>query len=146
MQKKTIERSRRVKIYGSPSFAETPAISAGDIWAYSFDPYDDEAEYAPFNSLVVQNQSSADIKIKIENSPDNAFLVASGTSRVLEPEMVGFFKTFVVENLDGSTAISSGDLTLEVARQAMDADTKARQDVTQGQASNIIEKFTGIKL
>lgn len=135
-----MNRKQRIRIYGSPSFLYEPSISANAIYAIDFPSNEREGKYKPFDEIVVSNDSSSDIKIKINGSDNNSFIVEAGTSRVKDDQ---HFSSLVIKELSGS-AIAEGELRLEISRQPMNADKLAKIRASKSTIARVLHHFIGV--
>jgi len=100
------------------------------------------SKYKPFDGIQIQNSSSEDLKIQLNDQSDNSIILESGTSFQEEFPQIQPFSSFRVKNL-GSTAIADSDLRIVYYKAGMGADKAAYREVTQKPSNKIIEKFTG---
>lgn len=97
--------------------------------------------YLPFDSFQITNRSSS--------SAIEVTLNGQYTARVLPNTIETFSDVGVtkvnVENIE-TTTIDAGEIILEGSFDAYDADDKAREEAMRGTLSNVVEKFTGVRL
>lgn len=139
-----LDRQKRIEAYGSPTFQDQPAPAAGSKAMLSPNPSDPEAKYLPFDQLVVINNDNVDVKIRLQDEDDRSILVPANVTRTLSTPDIQPYHILSVENLDGSNAVTAGELTIERSRKGTGADDQARRHFLQSPLQRIVQKFTGL--
>lgn len=119
------------------------ALSSGETEVYNFRELEVNGvkgyfrPFLPLDTLVVVNQSSEDMSIKIGEMD---FWVPSNSTKSYTEQ--GF--TYVEITNEGGTSISSGEVTIEVKRAPYNSDKRARELKRRGPIRSMIKKFTGV--
>jgi len=120
-------RRQEIKARGSPPFRKRPSIAADDIYLYAPADNSKAARYFPFDYLQIINQSNVDVLVELEQRSDRSWTVGSSAARTLDD--IQPFRSYSVTNLDSSTSISQGELTVIARRQPWDANKQAQQQL-----------------
>lgn len=124
------------ELYGSPPFTQRPQIDAGGVFLHAPTKSDPEGKYFPLDKMKVANRSNADVLIYLDTNPDRALYVEARTQEIFE--QIQPFRSYKIENLNDSTAISSDDLKVTARKRPLDADKQAqRQAAQQNQGPDI---------
>jgi len=128
----------------SPRFAvEDTQIDADGALVVDPAPQDRASKYKPFDGIQIQNASSNDIELQLNDQNENSIVLESGQSMEKEFPDIQEFSRFRVENLNSSEIVSQ-DLRIVYYTTGVGADKAAYNDAAANPASKIIEKFTGM--
>ena len=130
-----------------PITIDIPALAAGDSHTINLRQRERNGRkgwfrpYLPMDSLQLTNQSAVDLEVSV-NGTFSDLVVSNAVESYDDAGVV----SLTVTNLSGSTSTSGGEVTAAVSRTPYDADDAAREQLGRSQASQIIEKFTGVQL
>jgi len=88
-----------------------------DLWhdAGDSEVYKASEEFGPFNKFVLQNNSSVDIKVRFDTSPDKEELVPSGNQLNVDPAENFWFREVVYARAN-SVTINANEVRVIWAR------------------------------
>lgn len=98
---------------------EAGIIAASGTWEVDFGANPgtfNRKEYAPFNSLVVTNNSTEDIEIRLERSSTKAIVLLDGQILIIEPEDGILFYDIDIVNRDAVNGISANEIIVVVSK------------------------------
>jgi len=135
-----LDREKRIDVYGSPTFTQSPSIGANSFFTFSPSPSDRVSKYLPLDNLFIRNDSSSDIRLILN---DQAYRIESGQSVSFDANDLIPFRRYKVVELTGNS-IPSGSLTIDVRREGTNADSAARDAKLSSPISDAVKNFTGI--
>lgn len=77
-------------------------------------------KFGPFNAVLVRNLSSVDVRVYLSRERDSYVTIPSDATQavpVIESVPKRYVRFLEVENLSGSTAVSAGDLEIQVGNE-----------------------------
>ena len=131
------QTKRRRELTGSPQFKKknTSALPASGTTVFSFDERATASEkYAPFNKLVLINNSAVNLEFHINQDPNNVVDVPKGTIRALDSGSAPAVRSVRVVNLNSTTQAQANTIIVQVERVVLNT-----QDIVGG----IVRKIFG---
>ena len=95
------------------------------------------SKYAPFDTAVIVNNSTVDVDVDINDIPARRYLVGQKTSKRIDlPNQIHSVK---ITNKSSATAVTAGDIVVEVGKTGMTADKYFRD-----KSKNVFTNFFGM--
>jgi len=106
------------EIEGTPSYTErNPSINANGFWILNFEDDRTYGKWTPLDLVIVDNQSSSDLELQINQNDDQAVTVTSNNSKTVARDGIRSLK-FVERS---GNPVSSDDIEVTFTRQGTDS-------------------------
>lgn len=106
------------QIEGTPSYTErNPSISSNGFWILNFEDDRTYGKWTPLDLVIVDNQSSSDLELQINQNTDQAVTVTSNNSKAVSRDGIRSIK--IVER--SGNAVASDDVEVTFTRQGTDS-------------------------
>jgi len=141
------QKNEKLESRGPWLFENPEQLSPGEAWKVDFRErqYNGRKRYfkphLPLDTSQITNRSSSEPIKATYNGRFETYVVPNAVETFSDQGI-----TFVRVVNDGANNIAAGEVVLEVAKDAYDADDEARKEAKRGQIANVVENFTGIQL
>lgn len=113
----TSRRETMREIEGTPSYTErNPQIDGDGFWILDFEDDRTYGKWTPLDLVVIDNQSSSDLEIQINQNNDQAVTVTNNNSKTINRDGIRSIK--IVER--SSSSVAEDDVEVTFTRQATD--------------------------
>ena len=116
-------REQLKEIDGTPSYTENvPEIESNGHFIINFESHPQYGKWTPLNMLVIDNTSTSDLEVQINQNDDQSILVPSNNSKTISRDGIRQIK--ILEK--SGNVVDSNEVQLTFTRNAVTSDEVMR--------------------